>query len=94
MSPEHIQVLEECLPQVSKILIIGWRAADEPFLKLMAEKMINADRMMVVSSNETKANEVVSRIRKAGVVAHQFLSAKGGFSQAILSGETEAFLKS
>jgi hypothetical protein len=92
---EHIQALEEILPTVTKVLVIGWRAADEPFLKLMAEKMVQVDRMMIVSSGETKANEIISRIRSAGVAAQQYLSAKGGgFSQAILSGETEAFLKS
>jgi hypothetical protein len=92
---EHIQALEEVLPAITKVLVIGWRAADEPFLKLMAEKMVHVDRMMMISSSETKANEIISRIRNAGVAAQQYLPAKGGgFSQAVLSGQTEAFLKS
>jgi len=92
---EHVRVLEETLPQVTRVLVIGWKAGDELFLDLLTKKMSKVERIMVVSSGQSSATEIATKIRNAGVKASQYLSAKAnGFSKAITLGETEGFLKS
>ncbi len=90
--PEHLEALEKCWPGVTKVLVIGWRAAETRFLKTLAEKLLKATPMMVVSSSQAKAAEVIERMRIAGVDA-KFVAAKGGFSDTIISHEADNFLK-
>jgi len=93
---EHWKVLEDCLRQVTKVLIIGWRANENDFLDTLVKRITKKARMMVVSGTERGADEVVGRIsakfRPTGIV-HDFVPSKPGFSNFTSSSEWESFLK-
>ena len=90
---EHLETMEKSIPQVTKVLVIGWRAAENRFLRSLAGGIGRNTRVMVVSSSETRGAEVIERMRGAGVMA-KFSAAKGGFSNAVKSREVDNFLKS
>jgi hypothetical protein len=92
---EHVQVLEEILPTVTKVLVIGWKAGDDLFRDLLIKKMGQAERITIISSNQASATKIATKIQNVGVKSSQYLSSKAeGFSEAITQGETQAFLKS
>jgi hypothetical protein len=94
---EHLRALEQCIPQVTKLLIIGWRANENLFLDMLAKGIARNARIMVVSGTEEGAFQVMARIsarwRAVGLVG-TFVAAQPGFSNFIFSPEWEDFLKS
>ncbi len=48
---EHWKVLEQSLPQVTKVLIIGWRATENDFLDTLVKGITKRVRIMVVSGD-------------------------------------------
>jgi hypothetical protein len=90
--PEHLRILEEYLPRVTKVLLVGWRATEKRFLDSMAEKLGRDSRVLVVSSDKDRANEVIDRLRNAGVGAGQFYASKGGFTRFVARREADEFL--
>jgi hypothetical protein len=91
---EHLQVVQECVEKVSRLLLIGWRATEEPFLRLLRENLpMDQLRVMVVAGGWKEANETIQRIRRAGIKADEFLPASAGFSDFIINREGEDFLK-
>jgi len=95
--PEQQQALLEGLPDVDRVLMIGWKAREKRLLESMAELMKKNLRIMIVSSSEGKASELVIRLQgdlgPAGMLAH-YTVGKRGFSHAITSHEADEFLKS
>src|SRR3972149_7928445 len=90
--PEHLEALRVFIPEVTKLLVIGWRATDQPFLELLAENIRPDLRGMVVTSGETSAREVVERLHQAGIRG-EFSTSSGGFTHFISARESDAFLQ-
>jgi len=94
--PEQQQALTDALPDVDKVLVIGWKAGEKRFLESMAERMKRNVRIMIVSSSEGKASELVIKLQSSlgptGMLAH-YTVGKRGFSHAITSHEADEFLK-
>ncbi len=94
---EHRSVLEQCLPQVTKLLIIGWRANENLFLDTLDREAVpKKARIMVVSGSEKGADEVIGRMMaRWGVtgINTDIVPATEGFSNFIFSSEWENFLK-
>ena len=89
----HIRVLQDALPHVRRILFIGWRANDVPFLDLirpsLAGRQVDA---YVVAAGNNETRDVVNRLKEAGVaIANFFLD--GGFSEFVRRREVESFLR-
>ena len=36
---DHLQALNECLPKITKLLVIGWRASEDQFLDLLVKNL-------------------------------------------------------
>jgi hypothetical protein len=96
---EHLDVLRDLLPKVSKILFIGWRAQEDRFLQMLSEGLrsldATLDAFMVVSGTVAGAREIAERIRTSlgdihGKVDVRFYE---GFSNFIKKTETDEFLK-
>jgi hypothetical protein len=86
----HLQKLRSVIPEVTRILIIGWRGTEEHFLKLWRERAwpppVNR-KVVVVSGSSAEAEQVAARL---GVpLQGQFLTAPGGFSWLVTSGADE-----
>jgi hypothetical protein len=52
---DHIGTLESYIPRVSKIITIGWRRAEQHFLKLLAKHLARPNRLPVHVLTETLA---------------------------------------
>jgi hypothetical protein len=89
----HCEHLVQVLPNVSKILLIGWRATDEPFLELLRTRMLGRPRAHVVAKDEAEARSIVLRVANYGVILGETTLASHGFSEFVVRREGEAFLK-
>jgi hypothetical protein len=89
---EHLQALHTVIPEIDKLLIIGWRAAETPFLELMASRLVHAVRGFVVAGNEDAAAETANRLAEAGV-AGRYVGTDGGFTELVVNREADDFLR-
>jgi len=90
---DHLRLLETSLPNVTKVLLIGWRAAEEHFLGLLRAKLRKDARLMVISSGRPGADQVVANLRRAAVAGNYTPSAATGFTGLLQSHEIDEFLK-
>ena len=88
---QHLRALEELLPNVTKLLIIGWRGAEAHFLALVKKRFTRSVPGFVVSGNHEDATETIATIQKAGINVH-LRPASGGFTKFILKKEICALL--
>jgi len=77
----HMSKLIELMPQVTRLLVIGWRAGDQPFLDLLKEHMRQPVQCMIVSLS--KPDDIIERLQLGGGVAGTFSTVVGGFTQFI-----------
>ena len=98
--PRHRAYLEELLPSVTKILIIGWQAREAHFLQMLREKLPMGGRrvahILVVGKNSADAKATLhffaSELGQSGYnQSHSYANA--GFSQFVANREGEAFLR-
>jgi hypothetical protein len=89
----HLRVLKQCIPKSSKLLIVGWRATDAPFLELLKE----APKEMVVHiicSGSIENKQIADRMETAGIRAQKFFTDYTGFSDFLRSRNPEGVLMS
>lgn len=90
---KHLDALKEFLPQVTKILIIGWRAAEQTFLSLLAKALPAKDvKVLVIAGGEEAAQQTIFQLRQAGVPGN-YSNTKGGFTDFIHNRRGDGFLK-
>jgi hypothetical protein len=90
---EHLEALRAFLPQVKKILIIGWRGTEAHFKELLKENIgaRPAIPVMVVSGSKDAAEATCRILRETIRVECQ--STNAGFTEFIVRKEGEEFLK-
>lgn len=90
---EQVEQLVESIPALTKVLFIGWRAADPPLLELLARHQARSLNVLVVAGGSKEAEEVAQRVVSAGVkaecAAYQF-----GFGRFVLARAGESFFRS
>ncbi len=89
---DHENQLAEMLPSISKVLVVGWRGAENRFLQMLKTGLGGDTEFMVVSSEKESADQVINRISNAGVHIKNSDTANGGFTSALLK-EIRDFLK-
>src|SRR5882724_8032071 len=63
--PEHVEELERCIPDVTKIITIGWRATEAEFLKKLKAPFTGlrcAPELMIVSGDQQGAKETCDNL--------------------------------
>ena len=90
---EHIDALDEFLPKVTKLLLIGWRGTEARFVKSLADNILPGTQMMIVSSNAEKAHELANNIRRDGVRAQYLPASNHGFTNFVIAREADEFLE-
>jgi hypothetical protein len=66
--PEHITALKAFIPEVRKILIVGWRATEQPFLELLKEGLGHANPIiMAVNGPQAESDRALENIARAGI---------------------------
>lgn len=91
--PAHIEFLTRMLPQVTKLLIIGWRGMDAPFLDLLKENLNPEVRAYVVAGNEKEVRGLVDKLNGEGIHVPQFFLGNG-FTEFVVQRDGEEFFKS
>jgi hypothetical protein len=65
---DHLETLNELLPEVRKVVIIGWRATEEHFLRILQDKFGSEPRkILVVAESEDSAASTTQNLVKAGI---------------------------
>jgi hypothetical protein len=52
---EHVQQLEQFLPEVTRILTIGWRGAEHRFMSMLRHGLKDTPKLMIVSGRDEDA---------------------------------------
>jgi len=87
----HVARLKELIPQVTKIIVVGWAAGEEHFKRLLAERLVNKVQMFVVGADDRDAERTGQAMVIAGVRG-DFEVSRGGFSHFATHDEPEQFL--
>jgi len=90
--PSHMEVLKECMSKADKLLVIGWKGADENFLELLSKGLKRGIPKMVVSSGKDSAEKVKSTLQRFGIDGANWLLGEKGFTNEVRSGSIEAFV--
>ncbi|HEY3303284.1 MAG TPA: SIR2 family protein [Candidatus Binatia bacterium] len=91
--PEHIETLKKCLPQTRKLLVIGWRATDAPFVELLSKNLPDHILVQTVCGSEIEGKKVGERLRDAGINHGGIFTAYNhGFSSFVCTAEARKFL--
>lgn len=91
----HVDVLREMLPQIDRVLIIGWRAAEEGFLSLLQELVPARPRIDLVTASQDDHREVLLRLRTLEprpLLASPTSPSDFGFSNYLPSNRFEALV--
>jgi hypothetical protein len=89
---EHVEVLKSRLPDVTKVLIIGWRGQEPHFRSLLSEKLRPGIRGLIVAGTVEGAQQVGVGLREAGVHV-TFGYSEGGFSDLLKGPLLERFFQ-
>lgn len=89
MPTEHRAALEEAIPQVTHLLVIGWRGNEQHFVELL--RGLNRERLasLVVSGSQSSAVEVATRL---GLSTDAPAIFDGGFSDLFRGQQLREFL--
>ena len=92
---EWLPHLDTLLNGVSNLLVIGWRGAEEHFLKRVVPVLNkNADfHLSIVSHTDISANETQAQLQRAGLVPARTWLYPGGFTKFISNGDAKVFLR-
>ena len=67
MPAVHLRTLREWIPRVTHLLIIGWRAADAPFLQMWKDAGANPRFRWVVAGSPSGVQAINEELRRYGV---------------------------
>ena len=87
----HLSALEECLPEVDRILCIGWRANDSHLINLLEKYLKNNVALMVVNHSHDGAKYVFEKFANIKNVVSK--SSYEGFSNFMGSDECKTFFE-
>jgi hypothetical protein len=86
-----LEALKRLIPSVSKILVVGWRGAENHFLALLSELPKSQPPVMLVSPD---AQETADRMRQVPKLSRANYSLfKNGFTEFVASHAVDEFLK-
>src|SRR5262249_13487400 len=89
---EHLACLRELLPQVTKILTIGWRGSEQHFLGLLKDSLTKEIMVYAVAGDKHDAEEVIGRIQQFGI-RRSGETVGGGFTDFVVSRIAEQILR-
>jgi hypothetical protein len=91
---DHLLVLDDCLRETMKIVVIGWRGTERHFLEKLKLLPGMAPKVQVVGSDEPGIRETLTNLASAGLAADRMQGVEGGFSAYVASDELEDFVGS
>jgi hypothetical protein len=90
----HVDALQKLVPQISDVLLIGWRATEAHFLKLLKDTL-PPFRLYIVAGRQGWAEETQIQFCTAIGNSHpnEIAWDPGGFTDFLTSGRAKAFLE-
>lgn len=88
----HLEKLTGFIPEVTKILVIGWKATDQSFLDLLTKHLHREVFVMTVAGSEEASRSVAERLERGGIKG-EFLPWKGGFTDLVIRRGADDFLR-
>ena len=89
----HLSQLSQLLPLTKRLLVVGWRATERPFLQLLSSSGIIELSVFVVCGTQAEGQFAVERLQQAGLDG-KYEVFDGGFSDMITQRALAAFLSS
>jgi len=83
----HVTQLEKAVSQTHKLLLIGWRATEEKFLKLLQIRLPKDVRILVVAENRENAQTIISSLKSQNIAANSFEAAESGFTNSLVKSQ-------
>jgi len=90
---EHVDAMEPFLPNLTKLLIIGWRGTEDRFVNSLARNVAANPEIMIVSSSIEGANCVYTKLSEAGVRGRHVVCSNHGFTNFVTATEAYQFLQ-
>lgn len=90
---DHLRLLETSISDVTKLLLIGWRAGEEHFLSML-RGLNNDTRIMIVSSGPNGAGQVREKLLSAEIPNASISLSDKGFTGFLGSYVPDEFLRS
>lgn len=90
----HLRELERLLPQIDKLLLIGWRASEDHFLELLRKHLKGPILAQVVAGSEGEARNIARGLQE-GALSHitvHWEHAPAGFTDFIVNRRADAML--
>jgi len=88
----HLDCLREMVRGITKVLIIGWRGAENHFLRLLREAGLGEVSAQIVADKRENAEEVLQRLKDAGLSIDGNPMEDTGFTPYVISRKAEHFL--
>jgi hypothetical protein len=88
----HLAKLRKTIPQVEKIVVVGWRAGEQHFLRELAAGLRKPVDILVACGNLKDSNETLDRLKAVGLSGSASRAASGGFTDLVRNHELESFL--
>jgi hypothetical protein len=93
----HVKALAGLLPNVTKTLVIGWRATETKFLQMLNSRLTGLGKpldLMIVSGDLKGADETFRNLMRVGLRCSRQTRIKNGFTGLVHEvGLLEAFLR-
>ena len=87
----HEATLRQLIPQVTKVLVVGWRAGEQNFIEMLAGGLTHPVKTLAVCGNEKSAGVTLARLADAGSLGDTYQD-PGGFSDFVAARRIEEFL--
>jgi hypothetical protein len=85
----HVAALDAALDQCDRLVVIGWRATDKPFMELLKARVGTRPPTMIVCANQS--GETRDALVAEGIGMDHVVSGNG-FTEGVRSREIERFL--
>lgn len=91
----HVLALAECVSKTDKLLMVGWKGAENDFVSLLAKNLRQKIPKMIVSRSRESAVNIRDKLLASGVgTTGDWNCAEAGFAKGIQSREIERFMES
>lgn len=87
---KHIDLLKARIPEIDKLILIGWSGKELRFLELLKENLRKSLRLMMVTGTKQGGEELRKRLEENGISGE--VSTSVGFTHFVVNREVDRFL--
>ena len=88
---DHLGLLQHLLPQTDRLLVVGWRATEQHFLRMLHAGLKAPIRCHIACGNKQAGEETAGRLLAAGI-GGDYVVSDSGFTDMITRRELDRFL--